>query len=242
MLLIACSKVREMIDWQTIDLEVVRQHVTATHRKAHGSRPDVLQISIDNNQAVLKDYSHSDTWFRRLLAPLLVMREVRSLKQLDGVIGVPHLYHVYNRYAFLVESVNGVAASQIPKNTLDNDFFERMKKVLDEIHEKGVTHCDLRSAGNTLVTPNQQPWLVDFVASIHQSRRWNLIGRWIFDQFVDADYGAVLKLKKRLAPELLTSDELDKIEHPHSVVERVGRKMGRSVRFITRNLFPSKTK
>lgn len=229
-----------MTDWQSIDLDVLRQHATATHRQAHGSRPDVLQIRIDENEAVLKDYTHSDTWFRRLLAPLLVMREVRSLKQLDGVDGVPRLYHVYNRYAFLVESVNGVAASQLQKNTLDNDFFERMYKVLDDIHEKGVTHCDLRSAGNTIITPDHQPWLVDFVASIHQSSRWNIFGRWIFDQFVDADYGAVLKLKKRLAPDLLTSEDLDKIEHPRSVVERVGRKMGRSVRFVTRNLFPSK--
>lgn len=229
-----------MIDWQSIDLDVIRQHATATHRKAHGSRPDVLRITFGDDEAVLKDYTHSDAWFRRLLAPLLVLREVRSLKRLDGVAGVPRLYHVYNRYAFLVESVDGVAASQMKASSLGNDFFERMNKVLDDIHDKGVTHCDLRSAGNTLITPDHQPWLVDFVASIHQSSRWNIIGRWIFDQFVEADYGAVLKLKKRLAPDLLTSKELDSIEHPHSVVEKVGRKMGRSVRFVTRTLFPSK--
>jgi tRNA A-37 threonylcarbamoyl transferase component Bud32 len=229
-----------MTDWTTIDLAHIRQHATTTYRKAHGSRPDVLLIRIDGDEAVLKDYTHSDTWFRRLIAPLLVIREVRSLKKLDGVTGVPRLYHVYNRLSFLVESVNGIAASQMKKDTLDNAFFERMNKVLDDVHEKGVTHCDLRSAGNTLITEDHQPWLVDFVASIHQSSRWNIIGRWIFEQFVDADYGAVLKLKKRLAPEHLTKKEIDQILHPHSIVERVGRKMGRSVRFITRNLFPSK--
>ena len=231
-----------MIDWQSIDLDVIRQHATATHRKAHGSRPDVLQIRYEGDEAVLKDYTYSDTWFRRLIAPLLVLREVRALKQLNGITGVPQLYFVYNRYAFLVESVNGVAASQVQINTLDNEFFERMKKVLDNIHEKGVTHCDLRSAGNTLITPDHQPWLVDFVASIHQSSRWNFVGRWIFDQFVEADYGAVLKLKKRLAPGLLTDDDIDKMEHPRSIAEKIGRKAGRSVRYITRNLFTKKTK
>jgi tRNA A-37 threonylcarbamoyl transferase component Bud32 len=229
-----------MTDWNTIDLATIRQHSITTYRKAHGSRPDVLLINIDGNEAVLKDYSYSDTWFRRLIAPLLVIREVRSLKMLDGVAGVPRLYHVYNRLSFLVESVNGIAASQMQKNSLDNDFFERMNKVLDDVHEKGVTHCDLRSAGNTLITADHQPWLVDFVASIHQSPRWNFVGRWIFEQFVEADYGAVLKLKNRLAPQHLTAEELDLILHPHSVVERIGRKMGRSVRFVTRNLFPSK--
>ena len=231
-----------MTDWSTIDLTQIRQHSTAIYRKAHGSRPDVLLINIDGDEAVFKDYTHSDTWFRRLIAPLLVIREVRSLKKLDGVTGVPHLYHVYNRLCFLVESVNGIAASQMQKDTLDNTFFERMNKILDDVHEKGVTHCDLRSAGNTLITEDHQPWLVDFVASIHQSSRWNIIGRWVFDQFVEADYGAVLKLKKRLAPELLTKEEIDQILHPHSIVEKIGRKMGRSVRFITRNLFPSKHK
>ncbi len=229
-----------MADWQTIPLEEIRQHVTATHRKAHGSRPDVLQINIGGDEAVLKDYTHSDTWFRRLLAPLLVIRELRSLKKLNTVAGVPRLYHVYNRHTFLIESIRCTPASQIQKGVLDNDFFERMISTLDEIHEKGVAHCDLRSAANTLVTEDHQPWLVDFVASIHQSSHWNIIGRWIFEQFVDADYGAVLKLKKRLAPQLLTKDERERLEHPRSMVERVGRKMGRSVRFITRNLFPSK--
>lgn len=229
-----------MTDWQSISLDKILQHATVTHRKAHGSRPDVLQINIEDDEAVLKDYTNSDTWFRRLLAPLLVMRELRSLKKLDGVTGVPRLYHVYNRHAFLMESIPCAPASQIKKGVLNADFFDRMNLVLDEIHQKGVAHCDLRSAGNTLVTEGHQPWLVDFVASIHQSRKWNFIGRWIFDQFVDADYGAVLKLKNRLAPQLLTADELNKLEHPRSLVERIGRKMGRSVRFVTRSLFPSK--
>jgi predicted Ser/Thr protein kinase len=231
-----------MTDWTSLSLAKARQHATTTYRKAHGSRPDVLLINVDGDEAVLKDYTHSDTWFRRLIAPLLVIREVRSLKKLDGVTGVPRLYHVYNRLCFLVEPVNGIAANEMNKDILDNTFFERMNKVLDDVHEKGVTHCDLRSAGNTLITEDHQPWLVDFVASIHQSSRWNIVGRWTFDQFVDADYGAVLKLKKRLAPELLTNDEIDRLEHPHSIVERIGRKMGRSVRFVTRNLFPSKQK
>ena len=231
-----------MTDWTSFDLAVIRQHATVTYRQAHGSRPDVLLINIDGDEAVLKDYSHSDTWFRRLIAPLLVVREVRSLKKLDGVVGIPRLYHVYNRLSFLIQSVNGIAASQMQKDILENEFFERMNKVLDEVHDRGVTHCDLRSAGNTLITEDHQPWLVDFVASIHQSSRWNFIGRWIFEQFVEADYGAVLKLKKRLAEQYLTQEENDLILNPHSIVERVGRKIGRAVRFVTRNLFPSKHK
>ncbi len=231
-----------MIDWHSFSLEEIKQHATVSHRKAHGSRPDVLQINIGHDEAVLKDYTHSDTWFRRLLAPLLVIREIRSLKKLDAVNGVPRLYHVYNRYAFLIESIRCTPASQISKGVLDDEFFKRMVKVLDNIHEQGVVHCDLRSAGNTLVNDEQQPWLVDFVASIHQSSQWNFIGRWVFAQFVEADYGAVLKLKNRLAPQLLTGDEQFILEHPRSIVERIGRKMGRSVRFVTRTLFPSKQK
>jgi serine/threonine protein kinase len=229
-----------MADWHALSLDEVRQYATHTHRSAYGSRPDVLLICLDGDEAVLKDYSHSDTWFRRLLAPLLVIREVRSLKKLEGINGIPRLYHVYSHHAFLIESIHGVAASQLEKGDLGNEFFEKMVMLLDDVHDHGVTHCDLRSAGNTIVTEDHQPWLVDFVASIHQSSGWNFIGRWIFAQFVDADYSAVLKLKKRLAPELLTRDEIDRLEHPRSIVERIGRKIVRSVRYVTRNLFPSK--
>jgi tRNA A-37 threonylcarbamoyl transferase component Bud32 len=224
-------------DWQSFSTDELRKHSVKSYRDAHGSRPDVLLIRIDGDEAVLKDYTYSDTWFQRFIAPLLVYRELRALRKLDGIEGVPKLYHVYNMRAFLVESIPGTPASQKQAGDLGGEFFERMVSLINRIHERGVAHCDLRSSGNILVTSDQEPWLVDFVASIHQGSRWNVVARWIFSQFVEADLSAELKLKNRIAPELLTENELDAMENPRSLVERLGRKIGKSVRYLTQNIF-----
>lgn len=229
-----------MTNWQALSIDEIRKHAVKTYREAQGTRPDVLLIKVQGDEAVLKDYSFSDTWFRRFIAPLLVYREIRSLRMLDGIEGVPRLYRVYNKHAFLIEAINGIAASQKKTGELDSAFFKRMVELINRIHERGVAHCDLRSAGNTIVTEDQHPWLVDFVASVHQGSRWNVVTRWLFRQFVAADQSAVLKLKKRIAPEMLTDEEIESMENPRSLIERTGRKIGKTVRQLTQTVFLNK--
>jgi predicted Ser/Thr protein kinase len=225
-----------MNNWNNTSLEQVRGHAIASYRKARGSRPDVLLIEIDGERAVLKDFSNSDTWFRRLLAPMLVRREVRSLQRLDAIAGIPRLLQVYPPNAFLIEAVAGKPASAVESDVLDARFFERMQTLVNKMHDKGVAHCDLRSTGNTLITVDQQPWLVDFVASIKQGSRWNLPSRWLFGKFVTADNGAVLKLKQRLAPSLVSEQERARLDEPRGVLENIARFIGKTVRNLTRRL------
>ena len=226
-----------MTDWNRYSLAQLREHSTARYRQAQGSRPDVLLIEIEGEQAVLKDFSNSDRGFSHFIGPLLVHREVRSLKKLDGMRGIPRLLRRVNRYAFLIAAIDATPASQLRDCGCPQSFFDNLNNLLDRMHDRGVAHCDLRSAGNTLIDRNQQPWLVDFVASIHQGSRWNLPGRWIFSQFVRADHSAELKLKKRLSPELLTTHELAMLEKQGSYLERLARRAGKGTRNVTRRLF-----
>lgn len=225
-----------MTDWKQTSREQVRRNAITRYRTARGSRPDVLLVEIDGDRAVLKDFSHSDTWFRRLLAPMLVRREVRSLKQLDSVTGIPRLLQVYPPYAFLIEAVDGTPASAVERDVLGPGFFDRMQALVNNMHNRGVAHCDLRSTGNTLITPEQEPWLVDFVASIQQGSRWNLPSRWLFRKFAAADDGAVLKLKQRLAPALVSDQERARLTHPRGALENTARFIGKSIRNLTRRV------
>jgi hypothetical protein len=226
--------------WEGYSLAELRNHACITYREAKGSRPDVLLIEVEGRQAVLKDFSHSDKGFNHLVGPLLVLRETRSLARLDGIPGIPRLLRRINRYAFLIEAVDAIPASQLRDCGCPQTFFVRLHNLLDSIHARGVAHCDLRSAGNTLIDKQQQPWLVDFVASIHQGQPWNLPARWIFRQFTAADHGAVLKLKKRLSPELLTAEENAMLNHRHGWLEGLARNIGKGTRNLTRGLLTGK--
>lgn len=201
-----------------------------------------MLIEIDGEQAVLKDFSHSDRGFRHLVGPLLVYREVRSLRQLNGLAGIPRLIRRIGSQAFLIEVISGTPASKLRDCGYPQDFYDRLHELLDAMHARGVAHCDLRSSGNTIIDHNMQPWLVDFVASIHQGSRWNLPARWLFSKFATADHDAVLKLKKRLSPELLTEEEQQLMDHPHGAIESLARSIGKGTRSLTRGLLTSRNR
>lgn len=225
-----------MTDWQQYSLAELRDHAVTQFREAHGSRPDVLLLEIEDEQAVLKDFSHSDAGFRHVIGPLLVYREVRSLKRLAGLHGIPRLIRQVNASAFLLQAVDATPASKLRNPGYPESFYVRLRQLLDDMHARGVAHCDLRSAGNTLIDADLQPWLVDFVASIHQGSRWNLPARWIFQQFEKADHGAVLKLKKRLSPDLMSEKELFESDRERGWLERSARRFGKQTRTMTRKL------
>ena len=220
---------------QDLSLEQLRALTVKTFRRGGGSRPDVLLIRMDGEEAVLKDFSQADPWFRRLVGPLSVRREARALRQLDGARGVPRLLRVVNRNALLLEYVPGTSAREVPPGGLAPPFFERFYRLVDRLHEFGVAHCDLRSQGNILVGADGEPHVVDFAAHFRRPRPWNVAARWMYGKLCEADRVAVARLKRSHAPELLTESERQALARDRkTLLERAARFIGKSVRNISR--------
>ncbi len=219
-------------------LPELRARAVAVYRAGAGSRPDVLRIRLDDGEVALKDYSASDVWFRRLIAPLLIHREARALRLLDGLSGVPRLIGQVGHRALVLEHIDGVPAKTLGPSAITPELFRRLDGVVRATHRRGVAHCDLRGSGNILVCPDGQPYLVDFVAHVARGGRWNVIGRWAFARFCQADLAAVVRLKRRLAPELLSSEDVRTLGREEGgAVGRIARLAGRAVRTTTRFLF-----
>jgi hypothetical protein len=217
-----------MVPFNTLSIGELRAHAVKTYRTGAGSRPEVALIQVGDAQAVLKDFSRSAIWFGRILGPLLAWREARALRRLSEVHGVPRLIRQVNARALLIEHVGGVRS----------ELFDKLDQLVREIHEHGVAHCDLRSGGNIIVSGDGQPYLIDFAAHTVRGSRWNLFWRWAFIGFCEADLLAIVRLKKRLAPELLSSTDTRRLALDQSAfVPRVARITGRSVRNISRFIF-----
>jgi len=79
------------------------------------------------------------------------------------------------------------------------------------------------------------------VAHFVPGRPWNLFWRWAYAQLCEADRIAVARLKRRLAPELLTEQDNKNLErdrkHP---LARVARFIGGSIRDISRLVLTKK--
>jgi hypothetical protein len=223
------------VSLDTLPIDELRLHTVQTYRTGEGTRPEVALVRIGGRQAVLKDFSRSAVWFGRILGPLLVYREARALTLLDGIPGVPRLIRKVSMRALLIEHIDGVPARAIPPGSVTPELFDRLEELVRAIHERGVAHCDLRSGGNIVVTSVGQPYLVDFVAhTVHGNPLWD----WIFRRFCQADLVAVLRLKKRLAPALVSGDDEHRLlSDRNAVLPRVARTIGRTVRNISRFVF-----
>ncbi|HEU5338047.1 MAG TPA: RIO1 family regulatory kinase/ATPase [Sulfuricaulis sp.] len=224
-----------MTSLQDLSLQELRARATKTFRQGGGSRPEVMLIKLNGEEAVLKDFSQSDPWFRRVVGPLSARREARALKQLEGARGVPRLLRRVNRDALLLEYIPGTSARQVPPGGLPPQFFERFYRLVDRLHEFGVAHCDLRSQGNILVGADGEPHAVDFTAHFRRPRPWNFAARWMYAKFCEADRVAVARLKKSHAPELLTDAEKYFLTRDRKTwLERTARFIGKSVRNVSR--------
>ena len=231
-----------MTSLQDLSLQELCARATKTFRHGGGSRPEVLLISSNGEQAVLKDFSKSDPWFRRVVGPLSARREARVLEQLRGARGVPRLLRRVGRDALLLEYIAGASAREAPPGGLTPPFFERFYRLVERLHESGVAHCDLRSQGNILIGADGEPHVVDFAAHFRRGRSWNPVSRWLYAKFCEADRVAVARLKKSHAPELLTETEIQALARDRKTwLERSARFIGKSVRNVSRRLLTKRT-
>src|SRR6185369_17007254 len=120
----------------TIDplLESVRARTQKVFRAGGGSRPEVRLVEHRGKLAVLKDYTHADPLFHRLVGPLSVRREARALRLLDGVPGVPKLLATFGKDAVLLEFIDGPSARDLPRGAFSPEFFERLYALIERMH------------------------------------------------------------------------------------------------------------
>lgn len=138
------------------------------HYLVHGrkTRPDLRLVQVEGSVWVVKDFSCCRPWLRRSLAPWLVSRELAALQALAGLEGIPQPAVRVDRLAFAYRYIEGVALDSMRAEYLGADFFSRLETLLEAMHERGIVHLSLQDGSNVLVTPEQQPVLIDFQAHL----------------------------------------------------------------------------
>jgi serine/threonine protein kinase len=219
--------------------ELYESNIVSYYRKAGGTRPDLCEVRAGGESIVVKDFRRSDPLFRFIVGPILIRREFGALRNLVGVEGVPRLVGKIDRYAVAMQHIAATRVDQIDPALLDNGFYDDLRGVIDAMHSRGVAHCDLRSRGNVMRGADGKPYIVDFAACVYRGRGINPFTRWLFGQFVLADRNAVLLLKGRLTPDLLTDAEESEVARPLPF-ERPAKFVGENVRRLTRRFLTRK--
>ena len=218
---------------RTFDYDGLRENIVQVFRQAGGTRPDVIQVIIEGENFVIKDYNPTGGLFGILAGRILVRREIKALKRLQGINGIPDLFRCTNSRVLITSFCKSQSAVDLTRPINWTKFERKLQTLIVNMHKAGVAHCDLRGPGNILIDDNDAPWLVDYVACVFPAPHWNKPWNFLFSQACAADYSAVLKLKQKLAPEQLTVNET-KLLQEYSSKGWLFRKTSRGLRRFAR--------
>lgn len=188
-------------------------------REGRGSRPEVRLVQNEHGLAVIKDYSCGN-WVLRALGLVLISRERRAYRRLANLKGIPRWFEHHDPYIMSIEYIESRTGSEAPVDLLTPDFFARLAELIDEMHRLGVAHGDLKRLDNILITPDGEPYLIDFSAAFWNGS--NPFSAFVMPYLIDDDNRAVFKLKYRRVKNLLTPDE-EAFMNARGPLERVWR-------------------
>ena len=202
----------------------LQQHIVSVVHCGKGYQSSVYLVEIDGRKFAVKDFLNTPFLFRAFVAPFLARREAKALKHLAGAPGVPQYLGRIDARAFAMEYISGTPIANFGMGEIAPEVFPRIQEVIDGIHARGVSHGDLKRRSNLILTPDHQIYLVDFAAAVIGRRPLRPLLNWLQKQMELVDNKSLPRLKKFVAPELLTEDDKEKLNNPTGL-ERWARKL-----------------
>jgi hypothetical protein len=155
---------------------------------------------------------------------LSVHHESRLYRMLHDITGIPRFLGYYGSTGFFHEFIPGRPLKR--QDTVNDHFFDKLKILLQTIHDRNVSYVDLNKPGNILCDLHGDPYLIDFQISYAPRLKWPVISRLsvlILAHFQHEDLYHFAKHKRRLRPDLLTAQDLLDSYYP-SLPNRLHRK------------------
>lgn len=121
-------------------------------------------------------------------------REYQAYQRLQGLAGVPACYGLMDGRYLLLEYVAGSAYREAELHDREQ-WFADLLAILRSIHARGVSHADLKSKSNLLVTRNEHPCVVDFGTAFIYRTGFHPLNNWLFRTGKRLDMNAWVKHK-----------------------------------------------
>lgn len=159
---------------------------------ATSNQGTVLKFSVEGKELLVKCAMGEGVVLRARQRTL--MREYEAYKRLDGLKGVPQCYGLVDDEFLAIELIRGVPFRDAQFEDRD-DWFSELLEIIRGFHARGVSHGDLKSKSNILVTDDQKPCVIDFgTAFIHKSG-FHPFNNWMFRLGERLDLNAWVKHK-----------------------------------------------
>ncbi|MCE5228767.1 hypothetical protein LLG95_04125 [bacterium] len=171
------------------------------------AQADVYTLDWNGRPAVLKDFSKRPWLVRVLWARPVAGREVRALRRLAGVRGVPQLFGTAGPEAFIMELMQADRLPKSDKTPPPAAYWADAKRLMNEMHARGVAHGDLRRK-NIMINANGEAILIDFATAMSRRKGWAApFYNFLYERCRRIDRITLARIKASYNPELLDADE-----------------------------------
>jgi len=137
---------------------------TTLHRPRNVSKARLRVEDRNGRTVVVKDYSGS-RGLLKLYGRFTLGNETRAYNRLAGIPGIPSWCSRTGPDTLEIAYVAGTPLSSRKPGTVPGDVFDRLEKLLEAMHGRGVANSDVHRA-NVLVTDAGRVYLVDFAHAV----------------------------------------------------------------------------
>ena len=130
----------------------------------------------------------------RALRQRTLLREYEAYRRMEGVAGVPRCHGLVAGRYLVLEFIRGTPFRQAAWTDRERWFAEFLD-VLQAIHARGVSHGDLKSKGNIMVTEDEKPCVIDFGTAFVSKPGFHPVNNWLFEHGRRMDLNAWVKHK-----------------------------------------------
>ncbi len=164
----------------------------------------VERVRIGGADWIFKDFASRAFVVRHTVGRFLLGREVRALRRLQGIAGVPGDAFRVDAFSMAARFVPGRALADTPDGPFATEFLLALEALLRQVHARGLVHLDTRGGGNLLIGPDGAPGIIDFQAAL--STRWmpQALRGW----FEAMDLSGIYKKWQRWQPDTLGDERL----------------------------------
>jgi predicted Ser/Thr protein kinase len=130
-------------------------------------------------QWVVKDFRARSLVVRNTIGRFLVRRELRALRRLAGLGGIPANAFRVDAHALAYRYIPGIPLNGAGEHLKNAEFFASFERLLADVHARGLVHLDVRNGRNVLITESGQAALIDFQSHLGTARLPGALRGWM---------------------------------------------------------------
>ncbi len=149
------------IHWIEASLRSGENHLATSNQGT------LLLYQQDGHECVVKAAMGKSVVYKARLATL--RREYQAYQQMQGVANIPQCFGFLKQQYLVMEYIHGTPYREAVWEDREK-WFTELRQTIEAFHARGVSHGDLKSKSNIIVTADQKPCVIDFgTAIIHKS-------------------------------------------------------------------------